>query len=248
MLPENEAFNEMMNDIRNMVEHFDYQEHEGHFDHAIVREPSLITYYEQAAKMIKDAGLSVRLDIDTDEVLEIVDNQSNHVAKVDGYSGSLIYNGLMPDDLRDAIQDLRLKIPFENDPEREAQRLAVLQEEQSAETLITEDNIEIDRELFAEDDHINALVTGWFDVDGRFGTETHGTADYINIYANYYPETGEMEFGYTLMKADGSDCDFKVVEIADSEKAAILAKMKEAGLDEAIAEMNEDQDSGMTMQ
>ena len=52
----------------------------------------------------------------------------------------------------------------------------------------------------------------------------------------------------TLIKDDGSDSDFKAVKISDSEKAAILAKMKEAGLDECIAEMNEDQESGMTMQ
>jgi len=91
-------------------------------------------------------------------------------------------------------------------------------------------------------------VAAWFDVDARFGTETYGTDDYINVYANYYPETDELEVGYTLIKADGSDCDFKAVEITDSEKNAILAKMKEAGLDECIAEMSEDQDSGMTIQ
>lgn len=154
----------------------------------------------------------------------------------------------MPNDLNDAIQDLRLTIPFDNDPERESGRLAALHEQQEASKLITKDNIEIDRELFIEDDHINAYMAAWFDVDGRFGTETHGTDDYLNIYANYYPETEELEVGYTLIKADGSYCDFKAVELADSEKDAILTKMKEAGLDECIVEMNEEQDSGMTMQ
>ena len=147
------------------------------------------------------------------------------------------------------VQSLRLTIPFENDSEREAKRLTVLQEEQqAARNLITEDNIEIDRELFIEDDHINAYVAAWFDVDNHFETETHGTDDYLNVYANYFPETEKLKVGYTLIKADGSDCDFKAVEIADGEKATILAKMKEAGLDEAIAEMNGDQDASMTMQ
>ena len=114
--------------------------------------------------------------------------------------------------------------------------------------MITKGNIEIDRELFIEDDHINAYVAAWFDVDNRFGTKTHDTDDYLNIYANYYPETEELEVGYTLIKADDSDCDFQAVELADSEKDAILTKMKEAGLEECIVEMNEDQDSGMAMQ
>lgn len=114
--------------------------------------------------------------------------------------------------------------------------------------MITKDNIEIDRELFIEEDHINAYVAVWLDVDDHFGTKTHGTDDYLNVYANYYPETEELEVGYTLIKADGSDCDFQTVEVTDSEKDAILAKMKEAGLDECIMEMNEEHDSGMTMQ
>ena len=248
-LPGNPAFDEMMNEIRNTLEHFDYQEHEGDFSHAHVRQSSIISYFEQAAKLIRDAGFTARLDDETDEILEIRNKYGHHVAKVDGYSGSTLFNRLMPDDLNDAIHNLRLTIPFENDPEREAKRLEVLQEEQQAAgNLITEDNIEIDRELFIEDDHVNAYVAAWFDVDNRFGTETHGTDDYLNVYANYFPETKELEVGYTLIKADGSGCDFKAVEISDSEKAVLLAKMKEAGLDEAIAEMNGDQDASMTMQ
>jgi len=113
-LPKNEAFCEMMSEIRTAMEYFELREQEGHFDHAIVREPSLITYYEQAAKLIKDAKFSARLDIETDEILEIINEHSRQVAKVNGYSGSLSYNGLIPNDLRDAVQDLRLRIPFEN--------------------------------------------------------------------------------------------------------------------------------------
>ncbi len=35
-LPQNEAFCGMMDEIRNTIEHFDYMEHEGHFNHAHV--------------------------------------------------------------------------------------------------------------------------------------------------------------------------------------------------------------------
>jgi hypothetical protein len=117
--------------------------------------------------------------------------------------------------------------------------------------LFTKDNIEIDRELFIEDDHINAYVGLYLDVDARFSTSTYGTDDYVNAYANYFPATEELEVGYTLIKADGSDSDFVAVEITDSEKAAILEKLREAGLDECVAEMEQDtdpdEDAGMTL-
>jgi hypothetical protein len=115
--------------------------------------------------------------------------------------------------------------------------------------LITKDNIEIDRELFIEDDHINAYIGALFDVDARFGTQTHGTDDYLNVYANYTPETEKLEVGYTLIKADGSDSDFVAVGLSDSERDAILEKLREAGLDECIAEMQGEPDDseGLTM-
>jgi hypothetical protein len=115
--------------------------------------------------------------------------------------------------------------------------------------LITKDNIEIDRELFIENDYINAYIGAWFDVDTRFGTQTHDTEDYVNVYANYYPKTEKLEVGYTLIKADGSDSDFIAVELADSERDAILEKLREVGLDECITEMQSDPDEseGLTM-
>ncbi|MDR2513592.1 MAG: hypothetical protein LBD02_00060 [Christensenellaceae bacterium] len=117
----------------------------------------------------------------------------------------------------------------------------------AAGVLITKDNIEIDRELFIEDDYINAYIGAWFDVDARFGTQTHGTDDYLNVYANFTPATDELEVGYTLIKADGSDSGFVAVELADSEKTAILEKLREAGLDECIVEMQEDSDESECM-
>jgi hypothetical protein len=114
-------------------------------------------------------------------------------------------------------------------------------------TLITKDNIEIDRELFIEDDHINAYIAAWFDVDNRFGTDTADNDDYVNVYANFFPDTEELEVGYTLMKADGSDSEFVVVELAGTERAAILEKLQEAGLDKCVSEMRQESDEGMTM-
>jgi hypothetical protein len=67
------------------------------------------------------------------------------------------------------------------------------------------------------------------------GISTHDTDDYVNVYANYTPATEELEVGYTLIKANGSDSDFVAVEITDSERAAILEKLREAGLDECVA-------------
>jgi len=110
-------------------------------------------------------------------------------------------------------------------------------ERPAAGELITANNISIDEELIIEEGRINAYVSAWFDVDARFSIVTDGTDDYANVYANYYTETGELEAGYTLIKADGSDCDFVEVELADSEREAILAKMKDAGLDDCVAEM-----------
>jgi tetratricopeptide (TPR) repeat protein len=114
--------------------------------------------------------------------------------------------------------------------------------------LMTGDNIEIDRELLIEDDHINAYVGAWFDVDARFGTQTYDTDDYVNVYANYFPETEELEVGYTLITADGSDSDFVAVELADTERDAILTKLREAGLDECVAEMQAEPDEDVGIQ
>jgi len=120
-------------------------------------------------------------------------------------------------------------------------------ERPTTEGLITTDNITIDEELIIEGGYVNAYISAWFDVDARFSIKTDGSDDYANVYANYYPETGELEVGYTLIAADGSDHDFVAVELADSEREAILAKMKEAGLDDCVAEMSKNQDSGMVM-
>ena len=110
--------------------------------------------------------------------------------------------------------------------------------------VIGPDNIRISQELMIEDGYINAAIETWFDVDARFGTETADTADWINLYADYYPEDGRLEAYYTLWRNQGDDESFPV-ELADEETQAILEAMREAGLDDAVQEMNAD--PGMTM-
>jgi hypothetical protein len=58
-----------------------------------------------------------------------------------------------------------------------------------------------------------------------------------------------LEVGYTLIKADGSDSDFVVVKLSDNERNAILEKFHDAGLDECITMMRDEQNdaSGLTM-
>ena len=101
---------------------------------------------------------------------------------------------------------------------------------------MTADNIKVDGELFVESDYINAYIEAWFDVDERFGTNTYDTDDYVNVCANYYSDTDELEVGYTLI-SDDEDHDFVAVEISTGEREVIFGKMRDVGLDECISEM-----------
>jgi hypothetical protein len=112
--------------------------------------------------------------------------------------------------------------------------------------LLTADEITIDPELMIEYDHINASIGTWFDVDEKFGTQTHGTDDWVNFYADYYPTDGRLEACYILNHADGSDSDPVPVELADSERDIILEMMREQGLDECILEMQQEEVITMT--
>ena len=108
---------------------------------------------------------------------------------------------------------------------------------------ITEDDIRIskdDLDIDADDGCITvtAYVETWFDVDERFGTETYGTSDYINLYARYDTYTGNMELVYHIWYADGNVSDEIPVESwTFSEERAIFAAMKKAGMDELINEI-----------
>jgi hypothetical protein len=111
--------------------------------------------------------------------------------------------------------------------------------------LITKDNIRIEEELVIESDHINAAIAAHFDVDKRFGTATFDTDDYINFYADYYPDTDKLDAYYTIYYADGTESDSIRVELEPSEQKAIFYEMELAGLDIALDEMIREQRGGM---
>jgi hypothetical protein len=113
--------------------------------------------------------------------------------------------------------------------------------------LMTKDNFEISGELIIEDDHIKGYLEPQFDVDIRFGIANLNANERISVYADYYPDTEGLEVSYTLFKADVPDCDFMAFKLADSERAAILEKLREAGLDECVAEMETEETSGLQM-
>lgn len=117
--------------------------------------------------------------------------------------------------------------------------------------VMTADNLEIDSEdgLMIEGDHINAYIGAYFDVDKRFHLETEGTDEYVNLYANYFPADQRLDVFYIHHGSDGGEIAEKPVsDLTDDENDIILQLMKDAGLDELIEQMDEDQDAGITMQ
>ena len=113
---------------------------------------------------------------------------------------------------------------------------------------ITEDNISIDSELIIEDDRITAHLETWFDEAKRFNIIKTDKKETIGLCADYFPKDGRLDVYYFHKDADGEMiADETVGDISNSERNAILKIMKEAGLDECIAVMNEDQNAGMGM-
>jgi hypothetical protein len=118
-------------------------------------------------------------------------------------------------------------------------------ENKSPKCLITKENIQISDELIIDNDHINASIEAWFDVDERFGTATYGADDYINLYADFYPDTDKLSVYYTIYHADGGVSDSITVTLEPSERNAILNKMEIAGLDIVTDIMFREQRAGM---
>jgi len=117
--------------------------------------------------------------------------------------------------------------------------------------VMTADNLEINANdgLIIDGEKINAYIGAYLDVDKRFHLETDGTDEYVNLYADYYPADGRLDVFYIHHGSDGGEIATKTVDdLTDDERDVILQLMKDAGLDERVTEMNEDQDSGMTMQ
>ena len=96
--------------------------------------------------------------------------------------------------------------------------------------LLTADNIRIDRELHFAEDHINAYIETWFDVDRRFDINTYGTPNYINVYANYYPAENRLTVEYIIIYNDDihdKDQCFEVKDLAASERELIIRLMND---------------------
>ena len=106
---------------------------------------------------------------------------------------------------------------------------------------ITARNLSIHDELLAEDGYINAYLEFWFDIGARFELPELWGDDSVNLYANYYLQDKRIEVFCIVKYADGSDSEeFKLSDLSDSEREAILGHMHEAGLNELIAEMQND--------
>ena len=114
--------------------------------------------------------------------------------------------------------------------------------------MMPKDNIVIDSELIIEDDHISAYLPVWFDVDERLDLNTKDTDEYINLYADYYTEDGRLDVYYIHRGSDGEQIDVKSLDMTAAEQELILKSMENAGLCKCIAEMSEEQESGMNMQ
>jgi hypothetical protein len=108
-------------------------------------------------------------------------------------------------------------------------------------TRITAGNIRIDPELIEHEDHVNAYIEMWFDVDGYFGTDTAESDEYINLYADYYPDGERLDVYYFIHRNIGADTGPIQWRLAREEQAAVLQGMKDAGLDEMLGEIADDQ-------
>jgi len=118
--------------------------------------------------------------------------------------------------------------------------MQIRQNELRQKELMTTENIVID-DLIINSDHVNAYIGAWFDVDRRFDTNTYGTSEYINLYANYYPADGSLKIFFVHHDADGGEIATRDIDdLTDSEKAAILELMQKAGLDQCVSDMASD--------
>jgi len=94
--------------------------------------------------------------------------------------------------------------------------------------LMNADNIIVGPEIFFEEDHLNGYIETWFDVDLRFNLSTADTPDYVNVYADYYPDDDRLVVTYIIIHNDGEgDEDFEVKDLADSERELIIRLMNE---------------------
>ena len=103
---------------------------------------------------------------------------------------------------------------------------------------MTADDIRIRDELLIEDDHVNAYLEVWFDIGKRFGLPTLGEDDSVNLYADYYSMNERLDVCCIIKYADGTDSEtIPLKNMTGSEKEMILEHMREAGLEDCLAEL-----------
>ena len=80
------------------------------------------------------------------------------------------------------------------------------------------------------DNHLNFYLAVNCDVDELFGThvETDANDDYLNVYANYDLDTGEVAdtLEIILCRGDGVDVPMRY-RLSDDERAMLLTKMRD---------------------
>ena len=90
------------------------------------------------------------------------------------------------------------------------------------------EDIDFSEEIYDEDGNLNFYIPCWFHVDEVFGThvEEPNTDDYINIYANYDLESGQVcdTLDISLWKSDGTN-EAYVYRLNEEEQAILLSKM-----------------------
>jgi len=103
---------------------------------------------------------------------------------------------------------------------------------------MTAGDIRIHDALLIEDDHVNACLGIQFDAGRRFGLPALGGDDSVNLYADYYPMNERLEVCCIIKYADGTDSEpVALRDMTGSEKEMLLEHMREAGLEDCLAEM-----------
>ena len=94
---------------------------------------------------------------------------------------------------------------------------------------LTRDDIVIDPDMdtdFDDGHTVQAYVETWFDVDKKFGTHTADEEEtWVNFYAKYNTESGELKTQYRVSRPDGSD--WHNYTPTEKEKQLILQMMEE---------------------
>ena len=96
---------------------------------------------------------------------------------------------------------------------------------------MTRNNIRIDPLLDIDWDwqppSVVVYIEMWFDVDAKFGTQTHDRDDaWVNLYAMYDPFSGTMSMEYYI-ETDYSTSDPIQYLPTDAEKTVIIAMIEE---------------------